>query len=433
MSPPAPLPLPEAIAPGPWQIEAAPGDGRASMVALGRGGGGRLLVPLGGGERERVIRRHELAHVAWTPRGRRRPYGIPETVMQHSEDARIMRRLSTLGMPARVRVLSDDELLATVEALAAGDLGRLEVASLLLATSRTPDGELMAELVAEVDRALPPIVRAIWWTTVGAEPWPKPARALEAAARLVALFRPPDDAPRASRTGSLALPGALAPARVGKHAAGGRDGDPRPPRTIPIMRARRSERDAAGVDWAPLTIVEPALPLTLPARRRGRAGRPASEGRLADPARLHRDGQAFRARRAARATPLGAALIDLSGSMAIDARDLERLVAASPGAVVATYCGQADGQRGALYVVARGGRRAAEHQLWPPGHMNLVDGPALEWLGRQPGPRVWVSDGAVTGRGDRPSPALDAERDALLARHAILRVDTLGELLGRWE
>jgi hypothetical protein len=60
---------------------------------------------------------------------------------------------------------------------------------------------------------------------------------------------------------------------------------------------------------------------------------------------------------------------------------------------------------------------------------NVVDGPALQWLSQQKAPRVWVSDGDVTGLGDRSAPNLSDDVDMLIATAHIRRVPTLDTYL----
>ena len=152
-----------------------------------------------------------------------------------------------------------------------------------------------------------------------------------------------------------------------------------------------------------MRVVEAPLDLPHTAAQRGlrRAWRPATEG--ARLGRLHR----FCLDRAVFRRPVrrwgGSVLIDTSGSMRLDSEDIDAILAATRGvALVAIYSGR--GAEGELRVVARGGHRAAADQLEPYGGGNIVDLPALDWLARQPRPRIWVSDGGVTGVGDNASP-----------------------------
>jgi len=80
------------------------------------------------------------------------------------------------------------------------------------------------------------------------------------------------------------------------------------------------------------------------------------------------------------------------------------------------------GDRGELRVVVRDGRRAAPRDLEPYGGGNIVDLPALKWLARQAAPRVWISDGHVTGCGDISTAAIEKRCKEICAEAGIVRV-----------
>jgi hypothetical protein len=63
------------------------------------------------------------------------------------------------------------------------------------------------------------------------------------------------------------------------------------------------------------------------------------------------------------------------------------------------------------------------------GRGNVIDGPALRWLASQPGPRIWISDGRVTGVRDRSSLDLVVEAMGICRRNQITRVDKADSLL----
>ena len=118
----------------------------------------------------------------------------------------------------------------------------------------------------------------------------------------------------------------------------------------------------------------------------------------------------------------GTVLVDVSGSMRLDADDIARIVEDAPGStLVAIYSGRKTS--GELRIVVNDGRRAGAHQLRPYGRGNVVDQPALEWLARQRGPRVWISDGRVTGRNDRSSAAIGRACDRICRSASIQRVE----------
>ena len=402
------VPLPEAVDLGEWTIEEAPGDGREafSILDAAAGRGGKLSVPLGGGARERYIRAHELGHAAWSPRGPFPPH-LPETTMQHAEDARIARRLAAVGIRSQVRLLSDAEIDRTAAGLADGTLERADVASILLATLGGRDGDELARAVGRLDPDMPARVERIWADTIGRGERPEFRRAIEAAEMLLRLFGRPNPAPAGSSVSERA---------VGRTVRG----------------AASAMEDDGDPGWGELQVVELPRPLRLAPRLRGEGWRAAPDGiRLGDPSRFHRDGRGWRARRRRRQAG-GTALIDCSGSMSLTPEMLEDLVSANPAAVVATYSGDDDRQQGRLHIVARQGRRVRPEHVRPPGTYNICDGPALDWLGRQPAPRIWVSDGGVTGRGEVCSAALVADAETRARRYRIRRVETTDALIGEW-
>jgi hypothetical protein len=118
--------------------------------------------------------------------------------------------------------------------------------------------------------------------------------------------------------------------------------------------------------------------------------------------------------------------------MHLTQEDVERIVTAAPGAIVAVYASYSDYTSGAVTIVAKGGRVAnipAALKKYSIG--NVVDGPALEWLGRQPGPRIWVSDGDVTGVGDSTHSALYLDAMRLCRKYGIRRVEPEWDSEGR--
>lgn len=93
--------------------------------------------------------------------------------------------------------------------------------------------------------------------------------------------------------------------------------------------------------------------------------------------------------------PAGTILIDASGSMGGFGL-IERTARASPQATVAYYAGYNGGW---LYIYSRGGMRARVAEK-PPIRGNVVDGPAIDWLMQQDGPRVMITDREFTGAAD---------------------------------
>jgi hypothetical protein len=132
-------------------------------------------------------------------------------------------------------------------------------------------------------------------------------------------------------------------------------------------------------------------------------------------------------RKVKRNRPKGTILVDQSGSMGFTQDDLNTLIKVSPMAKIATYSGHFKG--GELRVVAAHGQRADYKDLEPYGGSNVVDGKALEWLTNQPEPRVWVSDGGVTGVNDTPAVTLRQFCLNLLVKHKIIQVNNIPQCL----
>jgi hypothetical protein len=174
------------------------------------------------------------------------------------------------------------------------------------------------------------------------------------------------------------------------------------------------------------------VPLTAP--RRVRPSRAFRQGYVGAPVYWSRfppagDGAVFRTRRPA---PGGTVLIDISGSMELIQEDIEALVAQAPGLTVAVYASYRKIDRGGVTVVAKAGRVAnMTDVLEIYGGGNVVDGPALEWLGHQPGPRIWVSDGIVTGRYEIQSPKLVLDALRICKKYNIRRIEPTRDSNGR--
>lgn len=180
--------------------------------------------------------------------------------------------------------------------------------------------------------------------------------------------------------------------------------------------------------WGEMEIQNVPLPLKL-------RGDPSRKTRATDmgavPRYLHRlpvDQRVFGRRRKHRRFQ-GTLLIDLSGSMSLSPEQVEEILQRWPAVTIGTYSGYGNG-KGVLRIIAKKGRRCDHEYLGcPAGGTNEVDGPALDWLGKQRGPRVWISDGYVSGAGENFQPWfwLDAARK--VNRHKIKRIEDVQDLL----
>lgn len=122
---------------------------------------------------------------------------------------------------------------------------------------------------------------------------------------------------------------------------------------------------------------------------------------------------------------LGAVVVvDCSGSMAWDEKDLDDVVNLTAGATVLCYStgDTADEDNPNAWIVARNNSRVRRLPYFPGG--NGCDGPALAYAVRHlrqgsSHPIIWVSDQRVTGKGDCTSVQLRAETDAIVKRYGI--------------
>jgi len=388
------LPYPELVEPRPGATPFRIRDsrGRPDLPSSGVVDKTRraLYVPLSWDGRS--VSRHELAHVLWSPMRLPR-VRFPIVVLHCVEDARINLGLEALGVPVRL----DAEQRTQVRLLGLRELKAGKVAAFTLrwiaslgtnvaddlAEAAALHGSGSAEFGARVVRRVGAKLRLDRHSDPVA-----PFESAHAVAREVAK--------------ALTARGALDPAfreielELGCSLSKPCDEEGR--------RARRGFEpggdDHAEVLPGRMSLAEAPMTLAHPKARVGleRVGHAACEGtQLRGLHRWALDKAVFR--RPARRRG-GTVLVDVSGSMHLDSDDLEAILDASRGAaLVAVYSGRED--EGELRVVARSGRRAAPEHLARYGNGNIVDLPALRWLSRQPEPRVWVSDGGVTGVGDR--------------------------------
>jgi len=409
---------------GPWQIENSldqawlPTNGATNKVSK------KLWVPLEpGGE---GVTLHELAHVRFSPEKFPR-VRHPLIFLQAVEDARINLGLVVLGLPVEL----DREQLAHVAHLTArdaksGDLAATIVRAIAsLGTSAAP--VVRAELAALRPRSAE---LAIGWVDR------TEARLAKARARFggpVAPFKVAREIAkelardldrrglvktRFSVEGLGCCQVADEEGHPGRRIRGGEWSRSRYAR---MLERRRGESGgvAAGrmrISRPPLSERQPSVLRAGVARRRC-----ATEGaRISRPDRYALDGAIFHRSGAGGG---GTILVDTSGSMSLSAEHVEKLVRAAGGAaVVAIYSGKAD--EGELRIVARADWRVASEFFEPFGGGNIVDLPALEWLAKQPRPRVWVSDGGVTGVGDEACAEILSACEELAARADVTRVET---------
>lgn len=177
------------------------------------------------------------------------------------------------------------------------------------------------------------------------------------------------------------------------------------------------------IKWGNMRTETPPMPRSLPPGLRGRKNRATDTGGvLKYTQRWCGDKQLFASKLMTHEG--GAVLIDGSGSMSLYAKDVLDILKALPAASIAIYSGYIHERNdvkyhGALRILARQGKRVDDKDIRPHGAGNEVDGPALEWLCKQEGPRFWITDGGVTFVNNpdyKPSSDAQYRQDTLLAR-----------------
>jgi hypothetical protein len=378
-----------------------------------------MWVPL---ERwSRAVSRHELGHVHWSPTVvPKLPFDV--RLYLAVEDARVNLGLERIALP----VVLDEEGFFHVTMLAAQDAKREDGFALCVrgvASVGTSVEEPLRAMFARLPGPLGPRAAA-WMERAARVLWSDAAERGSAVADVETAIALARALARELRALGLLDANYLARSTVHVGCDHVHDGEEDPPGRV-LRTPPPREWDADGteqVEPGRLEIETPPLTVALKGKgglRTWRASVEGSEVRYVH--RLLSDGAVFRKRTRLRS---GTLLVDHSGSMHLDAGDLDGLLERTPpGTRVATYSGKVDA--GTLRIVASGSRRAAAPHLERAGTGNIVDLPALEWLARQPAPRVWISDGAVTGVGDRPSRELRTRCRSVCRRAGIRRVGDL--------
>lgn len=170
------------------------------------------------------------------------------------------------------------------------------------------------------------------------------------------------------------------------------------PDVLGELLAHASDKARTGVranKWGEMLIDSP--PRFTPCNSALKSLRPRPTDTGLFPRAVHRlpiDGMIFAQKRKTRQG--GSVLIDMSGSMNLPFHRVADWLKDRPLATVAVYSGAA--KKGVLTILAKDGKRVDEGVSSMGG--NVIDGPAIRWLARQPAPRLWVSDGNVTGCND---------------------------------
>jgi len=197
----------------------------------------------------------------------------------------------------------------------------------------------------------------------------------------------------------------------------------------PWAKGGKPNKFKGGVDWGILANATRPDVLPMVNFRKPGIARRRSELEGCVPTRWHRlltDGKLFKgAPMRGKSKGRGTILVDMSGSMSWDYDSFKRMLEVVPECSVYGYSGEYNLTKGRLVLLADRGRcadmRYVEKWREQKG-ANLVDGPALLFLAKMPGPRLWISDGHVTGKHEHRSHELVNHAQAICDAGNIKRV-----------
>lgn len=371
-----------------------------------------LMVPLDDSPHARMTRNHELGHIRWSPTnpeiaGRRNKLDMD--VLQAVEDMRINTKLNDIGVDTNAGTISQSVMKALADDVLAGGNVRDIILMMVAVTGQGASEDIVREKFSgrfPADKAIQiaDMARKIMWD----KGTPRFKDTIRTAKWLQALLD------SAAPPGHARLPKTLHLSKTDQEYLDG---------LIKMIGCfGTSSRATRKVPWGKMNVETPPRPRRVDGYL-GKGRIASDEGVI--PRYAHRllvDGRIFCRTRRQRG---GSVLVDCSGSMSLTNDDLKKILSHSPGAVVACYSGNT--QDGVLRVLAQAGRQVDEKWIGAPaGGSNVIDKPALDWLGKQPKPRIWVCDGQVTGVGDRQSAINTLECEAVCRQRAIVRQDNVG-------
>lgn len=423
-------PLPEAIDGERWSIDSS-SQPRVDLTKR------EMFVPMSDSEADHFVRLHEMAHAKWTPKkepGREAAkIGVTPELLQSCEDYR-MHALLSERMRMQMRLvghLTEGEFEAMLLRLVNQPDVVSPLVKMALSIHRTGDWLRLKKVIrqlsgfpAEPDEdgkvaPSPPSPLNDEQKKVLRYAATKAQMILEESHSVITPLRGPRNYPKWKDMLRMAKFVHDRLATV-------------PPRPHPDSKVNEQETDRLNrdtqkireelnkkkedVEFGTADVRSVALTHTIKEAQIGRRERAHDSGSV--PRFMHRyniDGRIFGRRRKA---PGGTVLVDASGSMSLSMEDIEKIITAAPCATVAMYSGKAD--TGSITVIARGGHRAdakaIERVRNVVGGGNIIDGPALAWLGKQAEPRLWVCDGYITGCNDTGSAALTTSAFATARR-----------------
>lgn len=410
-------PLPEVLWPRPWVIRGSSHGGHISRSSM------MMSVPLGASPEELAVRTHEMGHIKWSPpRPDPKKHGVSPDTLLAVEDARIHMNLDLSGLSKEIAPLGKGSDPTPPSSLREAVLRTISCSNVALFDDFTSyyrsTGSAGSAVLGLVFGALRILARK----RAGIVPF---RMTVETAKWLDEKLGRVEEALKDGGEGAEKLLGDYEP-------AGPMDGSVKPRMLSPrsILRSIRF-RSAPPNVWGRIEeIQEPDRPFECRPGWSARKSCPEEYGSfIRSPHRIYCDGRIFVR---SKIRKHGTVLIDLSGSMRIDKETLRDFLHKLPGLEIAGYSGgrvkPADFTVGAMRILARNGRVCADDDVVRPINYNagnIIDGPALEWLGTRPGPRIWVSDGDVRGVNDNGSANLTEDAALLCIRHRIRRIKTL--------
>ena len=420
----------------------------------------KMYVPLDGEchkcgiNHGRVIRRHELGHVKWSPKSFGKiAKGVHEEAIHLLEEVRVNHRLTFASIPMDAPHTCLDEVNAytrqLVEKGSITDLVKYGLASVFIIekagylskwnshyrrinkdrygyeygafltaiTDEIDSHTLKHSRVQDLEFAMDKIayfhLRMVHVSSKSRTTTPKPAwaRVKKLAIELSEFFdlfdgKPLDDV-RLDDDDKQKLDDALEDKDDDELDEGYEEAGLDTPKDVAMLTHRNKHEtseimfqyDDSEAVWADSTIHKPALTINMNNKIRTGYTNVAKDKGVA-PRKIHRytvDKKIFTRKQNVYG---GTILIDASGSMNFDGQDILDVMNEVPAVTIAMYNMHRwrGNNKGDIRIIARNGRRVNDDYLDEhSGGGNFIDLPALQWLGRQAPRRLWVSDMQVVG------------------------------------
>jgi hypothetical protein len=402
-------PYPEAIekrrCKKPYKIHIIPQGGMVSKVKR------EMFVPLDDG-----VIRHEMAHVKWSPRKTPDADDRTATIIQAVEDARINTGMHNLGLPVNISestltqgliltemdYMRDNQFNALLRILSTIKTNVLPKLIKAFQYRYTTQDEGFLELVLKLIKITEERLKSD-------RPEGKSVAPFETTLEIVKIV----EEELSGKYDYKDIRGFPSDLGVGSFISG------RPYGVLTEDDGGPSDRMAGAmtIRTAPLTVVLKSI-----LKNKASHFVSAPEGSvIRDISRWCSDKSIFRCAKK-RGKDGATVLVDTSGSMRIDPHQIDEMATQSPWATtVAIY--SANLKEGELRIIAKEGRMASWKHMKRFDNSNVVDAPALKWLSKQPKPRLWVSDGIVTGVGDRSYNSIKKYCSNICDEYDIVRLD----------